>query len=508
MPIWIADYVLLGYGTGAVMAVPAHDERDFAFAQKYNLPIRVVIAPPGWPGEELDEAYTNEGTMVNSRQFDGLPSQQGIEAVTQYLEEKGWGRWAVSYKLRDWLISRQRYWGAPIPIVYCPDCGTVPVPEEDLPVLLPEDAEFRPTGESPLKYNQKFVNTSCPRCSSPAKRETDTMDTFMCSSWYFLRYTCPGLSTAAFDAQKLSYWMPVDLYTGGAEHAVMHLLYARFFAKALRDMGLVSFDEPFKRLFNQGIIVAEKQKMSKSRGNVITPDAYVSELGADAVRAYLMFIGPWEQGGEWDDSGLSGLSRWLNRVWRLVLEKYEQKIPDLALRRMAGEQVDKEIEKAQRELSRISHQTIKKVTQDLERMRFNTMLAALMEFTNYLTKVKEAGSVSLPAWQQATESLLLLLAPTAPHLTEELWQRTGRDYSIHNQPWPSWDEELAQDEQITLVIQVNGKLRDRLTLPASVTEAEAKKLALDSQRVKTHLMAKEITKIIYVPKKLINLVVR
>ena len=277
------------------------------------------------------------------------------------------------------------------------------------------------------------------------------MDTFMCSSWYFLRYTCPGLSTAAFDAQKLSYWMPVDLYTGGAEHAVMHLLYARFFAK---------------------------------------------------------FIGPWEQGGEWDDSGLSGLSRWLNRVWRLVLEKYEQKIPDLALRRMAGEQVDKEIEKAQRELSRISHQTIKKVTQDLERMRFNTMLAALMEFTNYLTKVKEAGSVSLPAWQQATESLLLLLAPTAPHLTEELWQRTGRDYSIHNQPWPSWDEELAQDEQITLVIQVNGKLRDRLTLPASVTEAEAKKLALDSQRVKTHLMAKEITKIIYVPKKLINLVVR
>jgi len=491
VPIWIADYVLLGYGTGAVMAVPAHDERDFAFARKYNLPIRVVIAPPCWPGGELEEAYIDEGVIVNSGQFDDLPSQQGIEAVTQYLEEKGWGRWAVSYKLRDWLISRQRYWGAPIPIVYCPDCGTVPVPEEDLPVLLPEDAEFRPTGESPLKYNQKFVNTSCPRCRGPAKRETDTMDTFMCSSWYFLRYTCPGLSTAAFDAQKLNYWMPVDLYTGGAEHAVMHLFYARFFIKALRDMGLVNFDEPFKRLFNQGIIVAEKQKMSKSRGNVITPDAYVSELGADAVRAYLMFIGPWEQGGEWDDSGLSGLSRWLNRVWRLVLEKYEQKIPDLVLRRMAGEQADKEIEKAQRALSRLSHQTIRKVTQDLERMRLNTMLAALMEFTNYLTKVKEAGSVTLPVWQKSIDTLLLLLAPTAPHLTEELWQRTGRDYSIHNQPWPSWDEELAQDEEITLVIQVNGKLRDRKTIPASTPTSEYVELAMESERILAYLKGRE-----------------
>ena len=323
VPIWIADYVLLSYGTGAVMAVPAHDERDFAFAKKYNLPIPVVIAPPDWDGKELEAAYIEPGTMVNSGQFNGLPSEKGIEAVSEYLEEKGWGKRTVSYKLRDWLISRQRYWGAPIPMIYCDKCGIVPVPEKDLPVLLPEDAEFRPTGESPLKYNEKFVNTTCPKCGGPAKRETDTMDTFMCSSWYFLRYSSPHYAKAAFDPDKVKYWLPVDIYTGGAEHAVMHLLYARFFTKAIRDMGLVDFGEPFTKLFNQGIIIAGKQKMSKSRGNVVNPDAYVAELGADTVRAYLMFIGPWEQGGEWDDSGISGISRWLNRVWNLALEGYD-----------------------------------------------------------------------------------------------------------------------------------------------------------------------------------------
>ncbi|HUV56421.1 MAG TPA: leucine--tRNA ligase, partial [Dehalococcoidales bacterium] len=281
VPIWIADYVLMSYGTGAVMGVPAHDERDFAFAKKYNIPIRVVISPPEWQGEELEEAYIEPGTVVNSGQFNGLPNEQGIEAISDFLEEKGWGKRTVTYRLRDWLISRQRYWGAPIPMIYCPNCGIVPVPEKDLPVLLPEDAEFKPTGESPLKYCDSFVNTTCPRCSAPAKRETDTMDTFMCSSWYFLRYASPHYDDAAFDKDKVKYWLPVDLYTGGAEHAVMHLLYARFFVKALRDMGLVDFDEPFTRLFNQGIIIAEKQKMSKSRGNVITPDEYVSELGAD-----------------------------------------------------------------------------------------------------------------------------------------------------------------------------------------------------------------------------------
>ena len=494
VPVWIADYVLLSYGTGAVMAVPAHDERDFAFAKKYNLPIRVVVAPPDWQGAELEQAYIEPGTMVNSGQFNGLPSPQGIEAISDFLEKKGLGGRTITYKLRDWLISRQRYWGAPIPIIYCEKCGIVPVPEKDLPVLLPEDAEFKPTGESPLKYHEQFVNTICPRCGAPAKRETDTMDTFMCSSWYFLRYASPKFKKAAFAAEKVKYWMPVDLYTGGAEHAVMHLFYARFFIKALRDMGLVSFGEPFTRLFNQGVIIAEKQKMSKSRGNVINPDGYVSELGADAVRAYLMFIGPWEQGGEWDDSGISGISRWLNRVWNLVTGEYGE-----------GGGVSQE---AERELSRLTHQTIRKVTEDMERLRFNTMLAALMEFTNYLNKVKEERIVSVSAWEKAIDILLLLLAPITPHLAEELWQYQGREYSIHNQNWPKWDEALAKDEEITLVVQVNGKLRDRITVPASITEDEAKEKARGSQKVKVHLKDKEIIKTIYVPGRLVNLVVR
>jgi len=497
VPIWIADYVLSGYGTGAVMAVPAHDERDFAFAKKYNLPIRVVIAPPEWQGEELEAAYTEPGTMVNSGQFNGLPSEEGINAITAFLKEKGWGRRTTTYRLRDWLISRQRYWGAPIPMIYCPDCGMVPVPGEDLPVLLPEDAEFRPTGESPLKYHQQFVNTTCPRCSGPAKRETDTMDTFMCSSWYFLRYASPNCDAAPFDADQLKYWLPVDLYTGGAEHAVMHLLYARFFNKALRDMGLVDFDEPFTRLFNQGVIIAQKQKMSKSRGNVITPDEYVSELGADAVRAYLMFVAPWEQGGEWDDSGLSGISRWLNRVWNLVLGGYS-----------GGGEISPTDQQAERELSRVMHQTIRKVTGDLERIRFNTMIAALMEFTNYLDKVQQARAVSSLHWTEAVDTLLLLLAPTAPHLAEELWQRIGHEYSIHNQSWPQWDDGLAKDEEITLVVQVNGKLRDRIVAPVSITEAQARQLAVESKRVKAYLKGKEITNTIYVPGRLVNLVVR
>ncbi len=498
VPIWIADYVLLSYGTGAVMGVPAHDERDFAFAKKYNLPIRVVIAPPGWQGEELEEAYIEPGTMVNSGQFNGLPGQQGIESVSNFLEEKGYGGHAVTYRLRDWLISRQRYWGAPIPMVYCEKCGVVPVPEKDLPVLLPEDAEFKPTGESPLKYCEQFVNTTCPRCSAPAKRETDTMDTFMCSSWYFLRYASPHYDTAAFDPEKVKYWMPVDLYTGGAEHAVMHLFYARFFIKALRDMGLVDFDEPFTRLFNQGIIIAERQKMSKSRGNVITPDEYVAELGADAIRAYLMFLGPWEQGGEWNDSSISGISRWLNRVWGLVMGGYGE-----------GEKVSSDVrQKTEQELARIVHQTIRKVTNDLEKMRFNTMIAALMEFTNYLARAKEAGHVTDSAWKEAIDTLLLLLAPTAPHLAEELWQKTGHDYSLHNQSWPQWDEELAKDEEFTMPIQVNGKLRDRVTVPVSITESEAKQKALDSQRIKPYLKDKELISTIYVPGRLVNLVVR
>ena len=502
VPVWTSDYVLVSYGTGAVMGVPAHDERDYAFVRKYHLPVRVVVAPPDWSGEALSEAYTGPGTMVNSGQFDGLSSQDGSEAISDYLEQKNFGKRTVSYRLRDWLISRQRYWGAPIPMIYCPGCGIVPVPEKDLPVLLPEDAEFKPTGESPLKYHEQFVNTTCPRCGSDAKRETDTMDTFMCSSWYFLRYTNPHENRVPFAPDKLNYWLPVDIYTGGAEHAVMHLLYARFFTKALRDMGLVDFGEPFRRLFNQGIIIAQNRKMSKSRGNVINPDDYVTQLGADTVRAYLMFVGPWEQGGEWNDGSISGTSRWLNRVWKLVLEDYRQE-PETAATEQTGGGRD-----SHRELERVIHQTIRKVTEDMERLHFNTMIASLMELTNAITRMKEEGLISKSAWEKTRDTLLLLLAPTAPHLAEELWQRTGHEYSIHNQPWPEYSEVLAREEEITLVVQINGKLRDRINTLPSITESEAKQVVLERERVKNHLEGKQISKIIYVPGRLINLVVK
>jgi leucyl-tRNA synthetase len=495
VPIWIADYVLLSYGTGAVMAVPAHDERDFAFAKKYQLPISVVISPPDWDGDELKAAYIEPGTMVNSGQFSGLPSPEGIDAVSRYLEQKGWGKRTVSYKIRDWLISRQRYWGAPIPIVYCEKCGVLPVPEKDLPVLLPEDAEFRPTGESPLKYDKQFVNTTCPKCGGLAQRETDTMDTFVCSSWYFLRYASPNYKKAAFDPAKVKQWLPVDFYTGGAEHAVMHLLYARFFIKAIRDIGIVDFDEPFLRLFNQGTIISGRHKMSKSRGNVVNPDEYVAEMGADTVRGYLMFIGPWDQGGEWDDSGISGMSRWLNRVWNMVLGDYVSE-------RSQGDS----------DLAHFTHRTIKKVTEDIEKIHFNTMVAALMEFTNYLGKVKEDGSVSKSAWDSSTKALLLLLAPTAPHLAEELWQRMGYDYSIHSQPWPEWDEALIKEEEIVIPVQINGKLRDTIKMSAamviSVKDDELPELVKQSsERIAKYLGDKIIDKTIYRPGKIINFIV-
>ena len=492
LPIWIADFVLSTYGTGAVMAVPAHDERDFEFARKFRLPVRTVIAPPGWTGEELTEAYTGTGIMVNSGEFNGLSSKQGYEAIGALLEEKGWGRRTVVYRLRDWLISRQRYWGAPIPIIYCDECGVVPVPEKDLPVLLPPDAEFKPTGESPLKYCQSFVNTACPRCSRPARRETDTMDTFLCSSWYFLKYTSPKTRSAAFSPAKVRYWLPVDLYTGGAEHAVMHLFYARFFIKALKDMGLIDFDEPFVRLFNQGIIIYRGDKMSKSRGNVIAADEYVATLGADAVRGYLMFIGPWELGGKWSDKGIVGISRWLNRVWNLLTLDYTDRAVD---------------PKAEKELLHLTHKTIKDVTTDLERFRFNTMLSSLMEFSNHLSRVRETGMVSDSLWIEVTGCFLRLLAPAAPHIAEELWNKTGRPYSIHNQPWPEYSDELAREEQITLVIQINGRLRDKVLVSASINEVEARELALNRQRVKSYIDGKKLARVIYVPGRVVNIVV-
>jgi leucyl-tRNA synthetase len=497
IPIWIADYVLMGYGTGAIMAVPAHDERDFAFARRYGLPVPVVIRPPDWNGEELEAAYTGEGPMVNSGPFDGMESLEGIRAVTAYLEERGLGKAAVSYRLRDWLISRQRYWGTPIPIVYCERCGTVPVPEEDLPVLLPDDAEFLPTGESPLRHHEGFRRTTCPQCGGPAERETDTMDTFICSSWYQMRYTSPGYEQGPIDPKAAKVWLPVDQYTGGIEHACMHLLYTRFFTKALRDIGLLDHGEPMLRLFNQGIVLGEdNEKMSKSRGNVVNPDDYVSTLGADAVRAYLMFIGPWELGGSWNTHGIEGVSRFLNKVWSVVLDPI----------RTAGRADPAPAEVAG--LRRITHKTIRTCTEHMEGFRFNVYLAALMEYTNHLLRFKETAVAGTPAWSEAMHTLVLLLAPITPHLAEELWARLGEPYSVHQQPWPQWREDLAADEVITLVVQVNGKVRDRLEVPADIAEADAKALAVASEGAKRHIDGKTIKDVVYVPGRLVNIVVR
>ena len=398
--------------------------------------------------------------------------------------------------MRDWLISRQRYWGTPIPVVYCDDCGTVPVPEEDLPVLLPEDAEFRPTGESPLALHEGFVNAACAQCGGPAKRETDTMDTFVDSSWYQFRFASPKFDGGMFEPEALEAWGAVDQYTGGAEHAVMHLLYARFFTKAMRDLGLLDFDEPFIRLFNQGHILSEGEKMSKSRGNVVAPDEYVGRYGADAVRCYLMFIGPWDQGGSWSESGVNGISRWLNRLWELA-----QRDPS----ELDAGPVD---EDAAADLRRSVHKTIRRVTEDLDRFKFNTSLAALMELSNSMNQAWENRGIHAEAWSEAVESLLVQLSPMAPHVTEELWERTGRGFSVHNQPWPEWDPALAADEVITLVVQVNGRLRDRIEAPASVTEEEAKSAALRSERVKPFIEGKELTRLVYVPGKLVNVVVK
>ncbi len=489
IPVYVADYVLMGYGTGAIMGVPAHDERDFEFARKYGIEIRTVIAPPGWDGRPLEEAYTGEGEMVNSGPFDGTPSAEGRKKVTGWLRERGLGRPAVNYRLRDWLISRQRYWGTPIPIVYCERCGTVPVPEEDLPVLLPEDAEFMPTGESPLKFNDEFRNTECPRCGGPAERETDTMDTFVDSSWYQYRYLSPHYDEGPFDPERGRRWLPVDQYTGGIEHATMHLLYTRFFTKVMRDIGLVDFDEPMLRLFNQGVILGpDGNRMSKSRGNVVNPQEYVDRYGSDVLRCYLMFIGPWDEGGPWDPGGIEGVSRWLRRVFTLV----------------AGEEVS-EAEADPRELPRRTHRLVKRVTEYLEGFRFNTAIAALMEHTNYLLAVK--GEVGEEEWREAIRTFLLVLAPFAPHHAEELWEILGEEYSVHEQGWPSWDEELVREETVTLVVQVNGKLRDRVEAPAGVDEDQARELALASEKVRAHVEGRELRKTVYVPGRLINLVV-
>src|SRR5919107_2826094 len=489
IPIYIADYVLMSYGTGAIMAVPAHDERDGEFARKYGIEIRTVIAPPDWNGEELDEPYVGEGTMVNSDGFDGTPSDEGREKVTAWLEERGVGEATVTYRLHDWLISRQRYWGTPIPMIFCDECGIVPVPEEDLPVLLPEEAEFMPTGESPLKLDPAFYNTECPGCGGSATRETDTMDTFMDSSWYWYRYLSPHYDEGPFDPERGEQWLPVDQYTGGIEHAILHLLYARFFTKVMRDLGLVDFDEPMTRLRNQGTILGpDGQKMSKSRGNVVNPQEYVDRFGSDALRCFLMFIGPWNEGGPWDGKGIEGVSRWLRRALTLVT---------------GGDSSGGEADPT--ELERRTNRLIKKITEDLEAFRFNTSIAALMEHTNYLLAVR--GRVGDEEWHEALRTFVTVLSPFAPHHAEEMWAAMGEEYSVHHQAWPGYEEDLIQAQEITLIVQVNGKLRDRIEAPADISEEAAKELALSSARVRPHLEGKELRKSIYVPGRLVNLVV-
>lgn len=494
IPIYIGDYVLASYGTGVVMGVPAHDQRDYEFAKKYSLPIKVVIAPENYTGEDLSEAYLGDGLQINSKTFNGLPNIKSKIEIANYVELNNFGQKKVNYKMRDWLISRQRYWGTPIPVIYCPDCGTVPVPESDLPVILPEDAEFLPTGESPLSLHESFVNVKCPDCGKPSKRETDTMDTFVDSSWYFLRYVSPKFNNSPFDPNLINLWNPVDQYTGGVEHAVMHLLYSRFFVKAIRDLGLINYDEPFERLFNQGTIIYKGQKMSKSRGNVIAPDQYVEAVGADVVRTYLMFIGPWEQGGEWNDSGINGAVRWLNKVWDLVELDTSQLPFEIAIDQFDGN-------------NRLKNQTIKKVTTDVDNFKYNTAIASLMEYTNSLGELNSSKSVTQDQWKDIIETLLLLISPIVPHLSEELWSKIGNQFSVHQKKWPEYDESLITDPTVTFIVQVNGKVRDKIILPTNISEEEAQIIALKSEKVKSHISDMIVNRVIFVPGKLINLVV-
>jgi len=530
VPVWIANYVLLEYGTGAIMAVPAHDERDFEFAKKYMIPIIEVISPDGESHDKIDSVYTGEGVMVNSGKFSGLPSEKGKKEITAYLEENKIGKSSINYKLRDWLISRQRYWGAPIPIVYCDKCGAVPVPEKDLPVLLPYDVDFKPTGLSPLAYSEKFVNTTCPICGGKAKRETDTMDTFVCSSWYFLRYCSPHNDKDAFDGKEVDYWMPVDQYIGGIEHASMHLIYSRFFTKVLYDAGMIKFKEPFIKYFPHGIVNLSGQKMSKSKGNIVNPSEIYNKFGADTLRLYILFMGPADSPVDWNNSGVEGAHRFLKRVWRLVTgnieligkEKSGEPVEgsaggsgssgdDLSAR-VKDEYDSGRLSSQEKELYKKMHMTIKKVTADvLDRFNFNTAISAIMEFVNLFYKYQEDvtdDKKNLLLVREATEKLLIMLSPITPFITEELWLMSGKSGSIHKIKWPGYDKDAAKEEMVTIVFQVNGKLRDKVELAVDTPEDKLKKMALSLEKIKKYTDGKKIIKEIVVPGKLVNIVVK
>ncbi|MGH7430432.1 MAG: leucine--tRNA ligase, partial [Candidatus Methylomirabilales bacterium] len=540
IPIWLANFVLLEYGTGAIMSVPAHDERDFQFAKKYHLPIRVVIDPPEegtLVAVNLEKAYEGEGIMVNSGPFSGLPSAEGREAVARYLEERRIGKGAVNYRLRDWGVSRQRYWGTPIPIIYCDRCGTVPVPERDLPVLLPRDVEITMKGGSPLARVERFVRVSCPVCQGPARRETDTMDTFVDSSWYFLRFCSPKEESGPLDPAKVMHWMPVDQYIGGIEHAVLHLLYARFFTRVMRDLGLIAIDEPFVNLLTQGMVCKETyrcpthgyrlpdevdaegrcttcgqpveigrtEKMSKSKKNVVDPDDLMNRYGADTARLFSLFAAPPEKDLEWSDKAVEGAFRFLNRVYRLVEGWAEELCRPVKPISFATLTVG-------RALYQKAHFTIKKVTEDLDRdFHFNTAIAALMELVNTLGQFDLGGAPEEREEKRAVarfavETLLVLLAPFAPHLAEELWQRLGHSRSISEVSWPAYSAEVIQREEILVVVQVNGKLRSRLLLPADAEEETLRAAALQDSRVQTWLEGRQVIRVVVVPKKLVNIV--
>ena len=509
MPIWVANFVLMDYGTGAVMAVPAHDQRDFEFARKYDLPVRVVIQPENQPDLDapaMTEAYAGPGRMVNSGRFDGLPVEEGKKAMVEHLGREGKGEGSIHYRLRDWNITRQRYWGAPVPVLNCEGCGLVPVPEADLPVILPEDAALREDGRSPLPFLEDFVQTTCPKCGGPARRETDTFDTFVESSWYFMRYACAKLDSAPFDPAELEYWMPVDQYIGGIEHAILHLLYSRFFVKVLRDMGYTVRDEPFANLLTQGMVLKDGAKMSKSKGNVVDPNAMINKYGADTTRLFILFAAPPEKELEWSDRGIEGAYRFLNRLWRLAEEMENGMVCMLPCQ--APAQDDPLVQ----ELRRKEHDTVRRVTRSIENsFQFNTAIAAIMELINEMYQAKDQLAETEPGRCQLSSALataVTLLAPMAPHICEEIWETLGHSGHVADQPWPEHDPEALVTDEVEVVVQVLGKVRGKITLPAGASKEEAEAAALAHENVARHLEGKTVVKVIHIPDKLVNIVVR
>jgi leucyl-tRNA synthetase len=507
IPIWVGNFVLTGYGTGAIMSVPAHDSRDFEFARKYGLPMRVVIQPPerALDPEKMETAYDGPGRTVNSDGFDGLESAEAIARMTAEAEKRGIGKGAVTYRLKDWLISRQRYWGTPIPVVYCEKDGIVGVPDDQLPVELPKDAPFTGEGGNPLEKVPTFVHATCPRCGGPARRETDTMDTFVDSSWYFYRYLSPQKTDGPVDDKAVKYWFPIDLYVGGIEHAILHLVYSRFWTKMMRDLGLVTFDEPVTRLFPQGMVHKDGEVMSKSKGNTVAPDDMIKAYGADTLRLYILSVAPPEDALEWNDKNVAGVHRFLHRVWGL-LDRHGASI--------AGETrspVPAELSPAARALRRKVHQTIRRLTDDIEeRLKLNTGVSALIELEHAISDAEGAlaETAERPVFREALETLVLLLSPFAPHIGEEMWERLGRRFSVVDRPWPVADAGIAREDELELAVQVNGKVRGRITVGADASEDEMKKKALADPKVEEHTRDKEIVKVVVVPGRLVSVVVR